>query len=320
MREYAKVYTAFWSDTTTRAMSEDARSLALYILTCPHGNLIGLFRLPDAYAADDLQWPIERVSKGFRELFEKGFCARDETSSWLVILKYLRWNQFENPNVAKNAAKVFDLAPNSIAKYLCARAILKYGTYLSESFRNSLETVPETVSEPYRKPEPSQSLARAKPEPEPEPEPNRSLSGSPPAPPDRADVVVKADVRAVFDHWREVLKHPQAKLDEKRIKAIASALRLGYSVDQLRTAIDGCSRTPHNMGQNDRNTVYDDLGLILRDADHIDRFIRNASRSVATVAVDAAEAGHRAVVDAALEYRRRMQGTTVDGDATEVIQ
>lgn len=30
------------------------------------------------------------------------------------------------------------------------------------------------------------------------------------------------------------------------------------------------------MGVNDRGTRYDALGLILRDADHIDRFIRNA--------------------------------------------
>lgn len=265
MREYAKVYTAFWSDPSTRSMSEDARMLALYLLTCPHGNLIGLFRLPDAYAADDLKWPIERVSKGFRELFEKGFCARDQDSDWLVILKYLRWNQFENPNVAKNAAKVFDLAPHGKSKYLCARAILKFGQYLSEPFRNTLETVPETVtetlSEPYRKPEPS----LAKPEP---------LGLTPfVEPQSRPDHVAE-----IFTHWQTVMAHPQAKLDDKRRKCILAALKLGYQPQQLRTAIDGCSRTPHNMGDNDRGERYDDLTLILRDANHIDRFIRNASR------------------------------------------
>lgn len=266
MREYAKVYTAFWADPSTRSMSEDARMLALYLLTCPHGNLIGLFRLPDAYAADDLQWASERVSKGFQELFEKGFCARDEGSAWLVILKYLKWNQFENPNVAKNAAKVFDLAPQGIAKSLCAQAILKFGTYLSEAFRKALETVPETVSEtlsePYRKP----SLAKpslAKPEP---------LGLTPfVEPPSRPD-----SVGEIFEHWQRVMNHPQAKLDDKRRKCIQAALKLGYTPEQLRTAVDGCSVTPHNMGHNDRGERYDDLTLILRDATRIDRFIRNA--------------------------------------------
>lgn len=118
----------------------------------------------------------------------------------------------------------------------------------------------------------------------------------------------------VFEHWKTVLNHPTAKLDDKRRKAISAALRIGYTADQLKAAIDGCSRTPHNMGQNDRHTVYDDLGLILRDADHIDRFIRNSLRSTAAVAVDAAEADRRATVESALEYRRRMFGNVIDGE------
>jgi len=135
---------------------------------------------------------------------------------------------------------------------------------------------------------------------------NRSLS----APADRA----AEPVAQVFGHWKTVLNHPTAKLDDKRRKAIGEALRIGYTVEQLQAAIDGCSRTPHNMGQNDRHTVYDDLGLILRSADHIDRFIRNSLRSTASVAVDAAEAERRSTVESALEYRRRMFGNVIDGE------
>jgi 5-methylcytosine-specific restriction endonuclease McrA len=77
----------------------------------------------------------------------------------------------------------------------------------------------------------------------------------------------------VFEHWRKVMNHPKAALDEKRKALINKNLKL-YSVDDLKLAIDGCSKTPFNMGLNDSNTRYDDLSLILRDADHIDRFIR----------------------------------------------
>lgn len=80
---------------------------------------------------------------------------------------------------------------------------------------------------------------------------------------------------AVFDHWRSVMKHPNAKLDDKRKKIIRARLKDGYSAGDLKDAITGCSLTPFNMGLNDTKTIYDGLDLICRDASHVDRFIRN---------------------------------------------
>jgi len=84
------------------------------------------------------------------------------------------------------------------------------------------------------------------------------------------------DIHEVFKHWQTVMGHPSAKLDKKRQRAIGEALNLGYTLGQLKQAIDGCFNTPFNQGQNDRGQRYDDIGLILRDAAHIDRFIANA--------------------------------------------
>lgn len=70
------------------------------------------------------------------------------------------------------------------------------------------------------------------------------------------------------------LHSPKSVLDDKRRRLIVKALK-GYSPTDIRKAICGCSKTPHNLGQNDAKTKYNGLGLILRDADHIDRFIRN---------------------------------------------
>ena len=83
-------------------------------------------------------------------------------------------------------------------------------------------------------------------------------------------------IREVFCFWQETLKHPQAKLDEKRKKHIRAALKTGYTVNDLKTAILGCSLTPFNMGDNERGQKYDGLHVILKDADQIDRFIHNA--------------------------------------------
>lgn len=77
-------------------------------------------------------------------------------------------------------------------------------------------------------------------------------------------------VARVFSHWRDTWNHPRAKLDAKRRQRIREALKLGYSEADLCQAISGYRNSPHHMGRNDRNTVFDDLELFLRDAKHID--------------------------------------------------
>ncbi len=83
-------------------------------------------------------------------------------------------------------------------------------------------------------------------------------------------------ITKIFSHWQAVMNHPKAVLDKQRRRFIQQALDNGYSADDLCQAIIGCSLTPHNQGQNDRGERYDGLHLILRSADQIDRFIRNA--------------------------------------------
>lgn len=147
MREYGKVFCAIWSSDDFRALSEDGRALVMYLLTCPHCTAIGAFRLPDAYAAEDLQWSAGRVAKGFAELFQNGFATRDERSKWVVIHRFMDWNPIENPNQAKAAAKLVAQMPQCAAKYMLLQAIRRIGRYLDlldrEPFPNPSETLPE---------------------------------------------------------------------------------------------------------------------------------------------------------------------------------
>lgn len=85
------------------------------------------------------------------------------------------------------------------------------------------------------------------------------------------------DVDRVFEHWKVSWDHPKAALDPKRITAIKRALK-GYSVADLCACISGYRNSPHHTGQNDRQTVYDDIGLLLRDSAHIDAGIRFAEK------------------------------------------
>lgn len=84
----------------------------------------------------------------------------------------------------------------------------------------------------------------------------------------------------VFEHWRLTLAHPKAVASGDRKRLIAKWLRV-YTVAQLQDAIEGCAKSPHHMGQNDRNQRYDSLELILRDAKHIEDFMRLSGRVAA---------------------------------------
>lgn len=115
MRDYGKVHASFWTSSTTRELTESARMLALYLLTSPHSTIAGVFRLPDGYVCEDLQWDAETVAKGFSELLAKGFANRCETTKWVWVCKHLEWNPPENPNQRKSALKVALSVPDECA-------------------------------------------------------------------------------------------------------------------------------------------------------------------------------------------------------------
>ena len=80
----------------------------------------------------------------------------------------------------------------------------------------------------------------------------------------------------IFNYWKEVMKkNGSSKLIAKRDKAIKARLKEGYTVDEIKLAILGCSMTPHNMGQNDNGKKYDDIELICRNAANLERFMES---------------------------------------------
>ena len=155
MRDYGKVHTSFWSSATIRALTDDGRLLAAYLMTSPHSTIAGVFRLPDGYVCEDMQWTPERVAKAFAELFAKGFGNRCETTKWVWVVKHLDWNPPENPNQRKSAAKVALAVPEECAWKLefmrvCGPLL---GIEPSETV-NPSETVPKSF--PNQEPEQEQ--------------------------------------------------------------------------------------------------------------------------------------------------------------------
>lgn len=255
MRDYGKVHTSFWSSSTIRGLSEDGRMLALYLMTSPHTTITGTFRLPDGYAIEDLGWTVGRVSKGFAELFEKGFANRCETTKWVWIRKHLEWNPPENPNQRKAAVKLLASIPSECtwkAEFIavCAASL--------DIDPNDFANPSGTVTEPFRNQDQDK-----------EQEQEQKQNGH--------ETVVPTDIAAVFDHWKQTHNHPRSQLDEKRRKVIRLALK-SYPAEQLCAAIDGYKNSPFHMGQNERKTVYDDIETLLKDGKHIDAGLKFAEQ------------------------------------------
>lgn len=70
---FTKIDQLIWSDTKYKKTSEDGKFLFLYLLSCPHRNIIGLYFLPIQYGAFDLGWENKRFKKVLRELINIGF-------------------------------------------------------------------------------------------------------------------------------------------------------------------------------------------------------------------------------------------------------
>lgn len=79
-------------------------------------------------------------------------------------------------------------------------------------------------------------------------------------------------VEAVFEAWKASTGRTAATvLDAKRTRLITAALKL-YPIGDVLDAVRGWENSAHHRGENDTRTVYNDLGLLLRDASNIERF------------------------------------------------
>lgn len=159
MREYGSIKTQFWSDSALQNLSAHAKLLAVYLLTGPHTNMLGCFRLPIGYVAEDLKWDGETACNAFAELMQIRFLIRDPESNWILIYNFLDWNPIENPNQGKSLNKLFKRVPNqSIVFKPLIKILLTQTNHLDEGFKNHLAT----LSQPLQNQEQNQDQKQEK--------------------------------------------------------------------------------------------------------------------------------------------------------------
>lgn len=148
MREYGQVQCAIWTDPEIQSLSDKAVLLITYLLTGPHSNGLGCYRLPDGYIQADRGWSAADVKKSFSELEEIGFAVRCEMTGFVLIRNFLKWNPISNGNVARARQKEFETVPKKASFYKhLIEEVLANGSHFDDEFRRRIETLYQTLSD-----------------------------------------------------------------------------------------------------------------------------------------------------------------------------
>ena len=87
MRDYGVVSPQFWIGKTGKSLRGNAHAqlLALYLMTSPHANMIGVFHCPVLYMAHETGIPFEGASKALQSLIDADYCSYDDASESVFV-------------------------------------------------------------------------------------------------------------------------------------------------------------------------------------------------------------------------------------------
>jgi hypothetical protein len=131
---YRKLYARLWRHPGFVALTEGEKVLALYVLTGPQSNRLGLYVLSIATAAEDLGTTPETLKKRLLNVCQTFGWWFDGAARVVYIPSWFRWNVPENPNVMKGSMKDLNEIPP------CG---------LVDKFGRNIETLPETLHETF---------------------------------------------------------------------------------------------------------------------------------------------------------------------------
>lgn len=205
---FFQVYVPFWENARREGWTDDEKQLGLYLLTGPHRNLEGLFRLPYGYVVEDLGWDEARVEATLSLLVARGFAAYDDTVRVVLIVKGLR---FQCPKGQKQITGALTSLRAVPATYLMRGLIAtaeKHCPDFAASLKKAYPAIPDTPSKPYPRTADTSSgvgalRARAREEQEQDVSPSSAIAADEDSRPDiirlckvLADLIVANDPKA----------------------------------------------------------------------------------------------------------------------------
>ena len=144
---YRKLYIRLWRQPAFCGLNDGDKILALYVLTGPQSNRLGLYMLSIASAAEDLKSQPETIKKRLHNVCVTFGWLYDGDARVIYIPSWWRWNPPENENVLKGNLK--DL--NDIPACALVDAFARNVAELPETFhRTFLDGLRKHLPQPSR--------------------------------------------------------------------------------------------------------------------------------------------------------------------------
>ena len=241
---YYRITPRFWQDSDVRnEWTEDMRMLAIYLMTSPHRNMVGLYYCPTTYMENDLQWKPNRIRIAFDALSSPNvdFVRYDEKAQVVFLVNGLKHDSPSTDKQVKGAITALRNLPT---------------TYLLNDLANAAQVLCECLSNAIRMELDCQSNAIRIPDPvfrTPDTDTGDIVTSSTdvdPIPPD-----------AIASLWNEVcggVLPKVAKLTPKRRTHTRARLReTGRDLDWWRAYFRRILAAPFLVGENDRGWKAD---------------------------------------------------------------
>lgn len=99
---YAKINEAIWGDSRFKSVSDSAKLLYIYLLSCSVCNSVGIFRIGMGMIEDDTDIERPTIKAALGELESNELISY--RGGWVWFNRYLRWNEPTSPNHARRCA------------------------------------------------------------------------------------------------------------------------------------------------------------------------------------------------------------------------
>lgn len=164
MRDYARAEPKMWHGATMKALRKSPEGLvvALYLMTSPSSNMLGLFGQPILYMAYETGLGEEGARKGLRSCIEAGYCSYDDESEvvWVhEMAKYQIAPELKASDLrCKGIQKEYDSLPEN--PFLAA-FFERYGAAFHMSKARGFKGATQAPCKPLRSQEQEQEQEQA---------------------------------------------------------------------------------------------------------------------------------------------------------------
>lgn len=128
MRDYAVVSPLFWTGETgkrIRKLGPRCQTIALYLVTGPQSNMLGLYYLPIPTLCHETGSPSKGALEALRRLSEAGFAHYDEGTEYVWVVEMARWQIGEQLKDGDNRIKAIKNELEKLTKIPFYNAFLK---------------------------------------------------------------------------------------------------------------------------------------------------------------------------------------------------